>query len=334
MTASNSTSSSWAPASAESVRRSSSNGSVSTTSSSSTARTTSAAPGTSTTTRAWPSTFPPPPTRTSSSPTRTGRGCSRRARRSSSTPTTWPTSTTCAGTCGSTPASRARGGTRTPSVWQVALADGETLTTRYLITATGFLSQPRMPDIPGIDRLRRQGHPHHRLGRRLRPGRAPDRHHRHRRHRRPAHPRAGQDGRRADRLSAHPDLGGAEDRPPVRRAGQAAVRPGSADAARRPSGDRRRSTRSSSTCGAALPEVRIGSTSRASDLAQDAPLRLDPRQGAAGQADPGLRLRLQAADVLQRLLPHASPSRTCTCRPTASTTSQPTASSTPTAPRR
>lgn len=36
------------------------------------------------------------------------------------------------------------------SVWRVALAGGETLTTRYLITATGFLSQPHMPDISGI----------------------------------------------------------------------------------------------------------------------------------------------------------------------------------------
>jgi cation diffusion facilitator CzcD-associated flavoprotein CzcO len=36
------------------------------------------------------------------------------------------------------------------SAWRVALAGGETLTTRYLITATGFLSQPRIPDIPGI----------------------------------------------------------------------------------------------------------------------------------------------------------------------------------------
>ena len=34
--------------------------------------------------------------------------------------------------------------------WRVALAGGETLTTRFLITATGFLSQPRTPDIPGI----------------------------------------------------------------------------------------------------------------------------------------------------------------------------------------
>ncbi len=35
-------------------------------------------------------------------------------------------------------------------VWKVALADGETLTSRFLITATGFLSQPHTPDIPGI----------------------------------------------------------------------------------------------------------------------------------------------------------------------------------------
>jgi cation diffusion facilitator CzcD-associated flavoprotein CzcO len=37
------------------------------------------------------------------------------------------------------------------STWQVALAGGDTLTTRFLITATGFLSQPYTPDIPGID---------------------------------------------------------------------------------------------------------------------------------------------------------------------------------------
>jgi cation diffusion facilitator CzcD-associated flavoprotein CzcO len=36
------------------------------------------------------------------------------------------------------------------NTWRVALAGGETLTTRYLITATGFLSQPHTPDIPGI----------------------------------------------------------------------------------------------------------------------------------------------------------------------------------------
>jgi cation diffusion facilitator CzcD-associated flavoprotein CzcO len=35
-------------------------------------------------------------------------------------------------------------------VWRVALGGGDTLITRFLITATGFLSQPNNPDIPGI----------------------------------------------------------------------------------------------------------------------------------------------------------------------------------------
>lgn len=35
--------------------------------------------------------------------------------------------------------------------WRVELNDGETLSTQFLITATGFLSQPRTPDITGID---------------------------------------------------------------------------------------------------------------------------------------------------------------------------------------
>src|ERR1700754_826564 len=36
-------------------------------------------------------------------------------------------------------------------LWRVALAGGESLETRFLIAATGFLCQPRTPDIPGID---------------------------------------------------------------------------------------------------------------------------------------------------------------------------------------
>jgi cation diffusion facilitator CzcD-associated flavoprotein CzcO len=36
-------------------------------------------------------------------------------------------------------------------VWEVTLAGGETLRTRFLILATGLLSQPCLPDIPGID---------------------------------------------------------------------------------------------------------------------------------------------------------------------------------------
>jgi len=36
-------------------------------------------------------------------------------------------------------------------LWQVTLSDGETLSSRFLITATGYLSQPHTPDIPGIN---------------------------------------------------------------------------------------------------------------------------------------------------------------------------------------
>lgn len=35
--------------------------------------------------------------------------------------------------------------------WVVTVAGAEPITTRYLVTATGFLSQPHTPDIPGID---------------------------------------------------------------------------------------------------------------------------------------------------------------------------------------
>ncbi len=35
-------------------------------------------------------------------------------------------------------------------IWRVALAGGETLDAQFLIVATGFLSQPRLPDIPGV----------------------------------------------------------------------------------------------------------------------------------------------------------------------------------------
>ncbi|MDL9936767.1 NAD(P)/FAD-dependent oxidoreductase [Gordonia sp. ABSL1-1] len=36
-------------------------------------------------------------------------------------------------------------------LWRVTTAGGETRTARYLVTATGFLSQPHTPDFPGID---------------------------------------------------------------------------------------------------------------------------------------------------------------------------------------
>lgn len=36
-------------------------------------------------------------------------------------------------------------------VWTVRTSDGSTRTARYLVTATGFLSQPHTPDFPGMD---------------------------------------------------------------------------------------------------------------------------------------------------------------------------------------
>ena len=53
---------------------------------------------------------------------------------------------------------QASGGSRWPTARRCLHA--------FLITATGFLSQPKVPDIPGVDGLRGQGHPHRRLGRR------------------------------------------------------------------------------------------------------------------------------------------------------------------------
>lgn len=37
------------------------------------------------------------------------------------------------------------------SVWRVSVSNGETISARYLLTATGFLSQPHIPEIPGIE---------------------------------------------------------------------------------------------------------------------------------------------------------------------------------------
>ncbi|MEK0123195.1 cyclohexanone monooxygenase, partial [Bordetella pertussis] len=35
--------------------------------------------------------------------------------------------------------------------WVVSIAGGETVTARYLLAATGFLSQPYTPPFPGIE---------------------------------------------------------------------------------------------------------------------------------------------------------------------------------------
>ena len=110
-------------------------------------------------------------------------------------------------------------------VWRVALAGGETLSTQFLIAATGFLCQPKTPDIPGIETFG---------GRIIHTAawdddylahRPPGRRHRNRFHRCASRSGAGQGSRRADRVSAHPDLGAAEVRRGVLPCGATAFRP-------------------------------------------------------------------------------------------------------------
>ena len=260
------------------------------------------APGTSIAIPGSPSTSPPPPTPTSSSPTRTGRGCYstgteikqyahdvadkydvRRHMRFNTTVegARWD---------------------EDAKIWRVALAGGEVITTRYLITATGFLSQPHTPDIPGITGF---------AGKVI-------------------HTTAWDDGydldnrrigiigtgatavqlipelaKKAAELTVYQrtaDLGGAEDRHALLGAGEAAVRQGAADSAGDPLADRRH-LRVHHLRGRASP-LPAAAEHRRLRPGQDAPVRDDPRQGAAPEADPGLRLRLQATHILQRLLPH------------------------------
>ena len=52
-------------------------------------------------------------------------------------------------------------------VWEVTLTSGETLSTRFLISATGFLSQPRHAGHPRYRHVHRAHRPHRPLGRQL-----------------------------------------------------------------------------------------------------------------------------------------------------------------------
>ena len=78
-------------------------------------------------------------------------------------------------------------------LWQVALSDGDTLTSRFLITATGFLSQPRNPTSPASTTSPGRSSTARHWDDELLPRRRRVGSHRHRRDRGPAHPRADQD---------------------------------------------------------------------------------------------------------------------------------------------
>ena len=101
-------------------------------------------------------------------------------------------------------------GTRTADEWEVAIAGGPAVRAAYLITATGFLSQPRTPDIAGVDSFAGTVVHTAKWDDTRRPRRQAGGDHRHRRDRRPADPGARAPRRAPDRLPADPDLGDAQ----------------------------------------------------------------------------------------------------------------------------
>ena len=92
-------------------------------------------------------------------------------------------------------------------MWTVALDDGSEVTARFVILATGVLSVPLMPDIPGVERFRGESFhtaswPHDRVDL-VGPTGGRDRH---RRHRRAAHHRDREGGRPSHGVPAHSEL--------------------------------------------------------------------------------------------------------------------------------
>ncbi len=191
-------------------------------------------------------------------------------------------------------------------VWEVSVAGGEPVRASYLITATGFLSQPRVPDIEGVEDF---------AGTVVHTAKWDD--------------SADLDGRRvavigtgATSVQLVPELAKRAahltvfQRTPifvtpkldfeipgaVRRlfarmpATQRLARQGQHRTARGADGLRR----------PALPADELPQPRRRARRPAP-PAQAGPGPGAAAEADPGLLLRLQAADVLQRLLPDLHP---------------------------
>ena len=184
-------------------------------------------------------------------------------------------------------------------IWELETDGGDTLTARHVIDATGVLTQPKPPDIEGAASFAGVTHAHRPLGPRPGPARQARRGDRHGRLRGPGDPRDRARRRASDGVPAHADLVPAEAR-------------------------RRRSTdpcrRSSAACRAASAGARHLPVVRRAELPDRRPL---PPQAAArarvrgdraqatsasrsgtrscGQADAGLRDRLQAAELPQRV---------------------------------
>ena len=216
-------------------------------------------------------------------------------------------------------------------VWRVALAGGETLSAQFLIAATGFLCQPKTPDIPGIDTF----------GGRI------------------IHTAAWDDnysltGRRAAVIGTGstgvqviPELAKEVSELTVYQRTPIWVMP-KFDVVFPPVVQRlfarlpltQRIVRWFTDISLEFMMVitmwkyrYFKLVNRAiSGCVEDLSVDVGARQGAVAQPEPGFRLRLQAADDLQFLLPRRSPNRMCIWKPVVSIGSSPTASSRATAP--
>ena len=187
----------------------------------------------------------------------------------------------------------------TAHVWRLTTDGGDELTARFVIGATGVFSQPKPPDIPGLDVVRRPGDPHRALGPLAGPRRQARRDHRHRRLGGPGDSRDRARRRAADRLPAHPDLVHAQAR---RRAAAAAALAPVECPRQRPRGARAQPVVRRAVVHARRPFRRRAARQPPGRAHRpQAPRRAGPRPGDPRQADAALRARLQAAELPQRV---------------------------------
>ena len=208
--------------------------------------------------------------------------------------------------------------------------DHGVLTTRYLLTATGFLSQPRLPDIAGVHDFAGEVIHTASVGRRRRSAGQAGRRDRHGGDRRTAGAGDRGPGRRADRLPAHPDLGHPEDRLRDPEDPAAAVRPATVDPAARAGRQQHLARGDDGLRGAALPPGRAPQPGCGSALAAP-PAQAGRRPGAAPEADAGLLASGASGRRSPTTTSPPSPDPTCTSRPRRSSGSRPAGSSRPTA---
>ena len=195
------------------------------------------------------------------------------------------------------------------NVWRTTLASGETLVSRYLVNATGLLVVPKLPDIEGIEGFEgklihtaRWDHAcdlDEQTRRRDRHGRDLD----------PARPRDRRPGQPDRPLSAHADLADAEAEPEALPRIPAPAAAGPLPPAPDALGDE------PARRGRLRPRLHpLHPLPRDLPRDRETPRRVHPERGRgsgdAGEADPELRLLLQAPELLEFVLRDASIGRT------------------------